>query len=255
MFYKLKRAQDVGDSVLHSNGWLKGVFSNDREDYMGIRLERDGKKVIGIVQEPMSMDDMDNIDSSIKKWLPDKFYSNRDISWEDAARMQFNNLYKYNVYSPIDIFGKDSVKGELVGRIFNEDFEKVNNSIDVLDDEFVKLLDNSIYCDAFGNDKNIRINAYQYEFVHQAFPNMHVVISRYKVLRLCKLLHDNDCWINNNTSMIDKENMLLSVLVKDSILSEYELVMMRMVVRSILNNGLVKVSNVENINIGRGLRR
>ena len=84
---------------------------------------------------------------------------------------------------------------------------------------------------------------------------MHVVISRYKVLRLCKLLNDNDCWINNNTSMIDKENMLLSVLVKDSILSEYELVMMRMVVRSILNNGLVKVSNVENINIGRGLRR
>lgn len=255
MFYKIKRAQDLGDTVLRSNGWLKGVFSNDKEEYMGIRLERDGKKFIGIVQDAMSMEDMDNIDPSIKKWLPDRFYSNRDISWEDAAKMQFNNLYKYNVYSPINIFGKDSIKGELIDRIFNEDFKNVNNSIDILDNEFVKLLDNSIYCDAFGNDRKLRTSSYQYEFIHPSFPNMRVVISRNKVLRLCKLLHDNDCWINNNTSMIDKENILLSVIVKDSILSDYEVVMIRMVVRSILTNGLVKVPNAEYINIGRGARR
>lgn len=255
MFYKIKRAQDIGESVLRSNGWLKGQFSNDRKDYMGLRLERDGKKVIGIVQEPMSMEEMDNIDPSIKKWLPDKFYSNRDMSWEDASKMQFNNLYKYNVYTPSDIFGKDSVKAELIDRIFREDFKNVNNSIDVLEDEFVKLLDNAIYCDAYGNDRNLRTNSYQYDFVHPSFPNMHVVISRNKVLRLCKLLRDNDCWINNNTSMIDKENIFLSIIVKDSILCDYERVMIRMVVRSILTNGLVKVPNAENINLGRGARK
>jgi len=255
MFYKIKRAHDMGESVLRSNGWLKGQFTDDKKDYMGIRLERDGKTTVGIIQEPMSMEIIDNIDPSIKKWLPDKFYLNRNISWEEASKMEFNNLYKYDVYRPSDIFGKDSVKGELIERIFKEDFKNVNNTDDILDDEFIKLLDNSIYCDVYGNERKIKTTDYQYEFIHPSFPNMHVIISRHKVLRLCKLLRDNDCWINNNTSTIDKENILLSVIVKDSILCDYERVMMRMVVRSILSNGLVKVEDAKKINIGRGARK
>lgn len=250
MFYKIKRAQDVGDSVLHSNGGLRRIFRDDREDYMGIRSDN-GK----IIQEPMTMEQIDKIDLRIKKYLPGKLYPHTEGSWDDIARLEFNNLYRYGKYSPVDIFRNDSVKGKLYERIFEEDYKSDLSFEDVLEDEIIKLLDNATYCDVYGTERPIKVNEYQYEFSHPSYPNIRVVISRYKVLRLCKLLCENDCWIGDTSSLIDKENSLLSIVLKDTILCDYEMSMVRFVVREILKNGLIKVSNVNDIGVEkRGAR-
>ena len=242
IFYKIKRAYDVGESVFHSNAGIRKVIRDDYLDYMGLKLREEG-----IIQEPMSMSMIDGIDYSIKKVLPNNFYQDRELSWDSVALMEFNNLYKYRTFSPVDIYMKNTLKGELISKIFEKDYQEVVSHEDVLEDEFIKLLDNAYYCDSSGNAKPLKTSDLQYEFSHPYFTNINIVISRYKVLRLCKLLKENDCWINQDSSLIDKENALLSVVIKDSIVSDYEMVMLRFVIRTILFNKFIKVSSVEEV--------
>jgi len=244
MFYKIKRADDVGEPIFHSNAGLRRVLTDDNKEYLGIRLDENCQ----VVQEQMSMDMIDQIDPRIKKWLPGKFYSKNNNSWDDVAKLEFNNLYKYRTFLPTDIFVNDNIKGNLYKKIFELDFKDIINGDDVLEDGFIKMLDNAIYCDAYGRDKPVKTSEFQYEFSHPSFPNMHVVISRYKVLRLCKLLKDNNAWINYESSSVERENALLSIIVKDTIISEYEMVMLRMAIRSIMTNGLIRVDDAVNYN-------
>jgi hypothetical protein len=112
---------------------------------------------------------------------------------------------------------------------------------DVLDDEFIKLLDNSV-----------KISDVAYQFSHPSLPNHNVIVSRYKVLRLCKLLKEDGCFINNNSSVSDKENTLLAILLKDMIVSEVEVFALKLAVKDILSDGLVRVSQITEK--GRGAR-
>ena len=109
------------------------------------------------------------------------------------------------------------------------------------EDEIIKMLDEAVYSNIYGISTPLKKSEFQYEFHHPSYPNMCVIISRYKVLRLCKLLRDNDCWINKESSFIDRENALLSIVLKDTILCDYEMSMVRFVIREVLKNGLIKV--------------
>jgi hypothetical protein len=247
-FYKMKRAKAVGDSVLASNGGIKIIFRDDSEGYMGISRSVNSDGDCMILQEPISLEKM----SFDGKKLPD-FVQHKISSSKNQELTYFDYLYKYRIVSPVEIFAASDdenitvLKGERLNSIFSEDFKTVLNDDeldDIASDKFIKLLDSAIYCDVDGDSKKVKVDHLRYEFLHPKFPDVRVVVSRYKVLRLCKLLKENASWINDNSSNVDIENTLLAVIVKDSIVSEVELMMLRLAVKNILFNGIIKVPEI-----------
>ena len=94
----------------------------------------------------------------------------------------------------------------LISKVANKIFERyylnvIKEDDNIVNDPFVKLLDNALYCDLDGNTKPIKNTELQYVFTHSLCPNISLVISRYKVLRLCKLLKDNKCYETNKTKL------------------------------------------------------
>ena len=177
--------------------------------------------------------------------LSNRFYVQKDGNWDDTSLLEFDNIYKYRTFTPIDIFERNSVKAELVLKIFNSDYKQIGDNDTVLDDEFIRMLDNASYCNPYGNEEPVKISDFEYKFYHPNYPNYSLIISRAKVLRLCKLLKENECWIDDSTSLLDKENMLMSVLLKDSIVSYSEVSMLKVIVRDILTNGFIRISNID----------
>jgi len=265
-FYKMKRANDLGQSILASNGGIRKVFKDNTESYMGITLKSNAGNDFDIVQEPLSLDTIKGIDPSLRKNLPDFIQHKIDdgrISQDRVALLYFDNLYRYNIFSPVDIFAVSdklaytNLKGERIKGVFNKDFKEVISLDDIKNlthDSIIKILDEAIYCDSYGNSRLLKTSELTYEFSHPSFPNVNVIVSRYKVLRLCKLLKEDGSWVNDMSSNIDKENTLLSVIVKDMIVSEVELMMLRTTVKKILADGLIKVFEIkDNVRI-RGAR-
>lgn len=262
-FYKMKRANDVGNSIFASNGGIKRIFKDNLTSYMGISYDNDGN----ICQEPLSIEEIEKINLNIRKELPivlQHQFETGKIPMSEAEYIQFNNLYKYKVFSPIEVFnssdkkGITNLKGDSLNSLFNKDFKHdyvFEEFKSIALDNFIKILDNAVYCSVSGDSRPLKVSEFKYEFMHPSFPNIRVSISRYKVLRLCKLLKENGLWINNESHSLDKENTLLSVVLKDSILCETEMTMLRFAIRGILNNGLIKVS-VDSIDTksGRGAR-
>lgn len=253
IFYKIKRAIDTGDKLFHANAGLKNIFTNDNMEYSGISIDLNDKK---IEQKPMTMEEIDSIDNNIKKYLPNKFFGKKNMTWEESSRIIFKNLYKYKTFSPTDLFMLDKVTGSLIEKLFERDYCDVSDvDEETLNDPFIKILDNAVYCDVSGNTKKIKTNDLQYVFVHPSYPNIKVIISRYKVLRLCKLLKDNNCWIDENSSLLEKENTFLSILLKDSIVCEQEMIMIRYGIRNILSTGLIRVEDTEDVHLERRVVR
>lgn len=243
-FYKIKRAIDMGESLFNEKDSLRKVFVNDSVEHLGISLSDDFETII---QKEIPMEDFDNIDVSKKKYLPNKFFPDDNISWEDSYKIIYKNLYEYRTYKPTELFVVDKIKANLIEKIFERDYSNVVLNDDCFVNSFIHLLDEIVYCDFDGNTKPLKNSNLQYVFMHSSFPNMYLIISRCKVLRLCKLLYDNNCFINERTSLLEKEDILLSILLKDTIVSEYEVVMLRTIVRDILTIGLIKVDSVDKI--------
>lgn len=247
-FYKIKRVRDLGEEVLASNGGIRRVLTNNTSDYMGLKVRNDIEGDLSIVQDVLSLETMDSIDGNVRKFLPNEIAKYTDE--ENRRLVEFRNLFEYKTFTPVDIFEasdremKTKLKGEFVEKIFSNDFETVMNVdefSEIENDPFIKLLDNSV-----------KINDVAYEFKHPSLINHSVIISRYKVLRLCKLLKENGCWIVNNSSDIDKENTLLSVVIKDTIVCETEMVLLRFSIRKLLSNGYEYSVNTNGY--GRGAR-
>lgn len=251
-FYKMKRANDLGHSILATNAGIRKEFKDNSKEYMGLSLVRndDGSYVIN--QAPLSMDVINSINPEIRKKLPEIVYHKvlEGVSPEVLVDLHFKNLYEYKTFSPIEIFEKSdkatitNLKGERVAAVFKRDYKNVISNEElhgVLGDDFIKLLDNAIYCNVYGISNSLKKSELAYEFSHPSFPNIKVTISRYKVLRLCKLLKEEGCWINQNSSDIDKENTLLSIIIKDTIISDTEMIMLRNAVRAFLTSGMIKI--------------
>lgn len=262
-FYKMKRANDFGNSILANNGGIRKVFRDNNEDYMGISLSSDGK----VLQTSLSLDTMKNINSQNRKSLPTSIQRKIDEGKIDDKKLEllyFDTLYKYKILTPVDIFSsydklsRTNLKGYRINELFKSDHSRVltNDEIsNILMDNFIKLLDNSQYCDSNGESVPLKTSELTYEFMHPDFPNVRVIISRYKVLRLCKLLKEDGCWINFDFSKEDKENTMLSVLLKDTIVSEVEMLMMREIIKNVINYGLINVSSLDTYSrVRRGVR-
>lgn len=247
-FYKIKRANDLGESIMASNGGIRTIFNDDNVSYSGINL-RVGGNGEHIVQEPLSIAALDSINPSIRKKLSDNFYD-KEYTEEKRVLLEFDNLYKYRTYSPLDIFPKDDLRGEIVNKIFAEDFKTVSMNEGSLHDEFIDLLDRSFYTDSDGAMHPIKTSEFKYEFADTSFPNLKVIVSRQKVIRLLELLKQRNFRIDSNLSMRTKIDVLLSVALKDTIISEQEKMMVRFVIKLILENKLVLADKVE-----RGARK
>lgn len=263
-FYKIKRARDIGQNVFATNVGIRKVFRDDNESYVGISLDVDSLGNKQIVQEPLTLEFMGSLTPGYRRQLPD-YIKNKintgEISENDIDLIYFDNLYRYKVVSPIEIFEYSagnslaSLKGERVNSVFSKDYRRVLSDDEIKNlelDSFIAMLDNAVYCDSYGNSSRIKVDDLRYEFSHPSVQNVVVNISRYKVLRLCKLLKEDGSWLNNSSSNIDKENTILSILLKDTIVSEIELLVLRLSVKDILANGLIRVSQINES--GRGAR-
>lgn len=266
-FYKMKRANDMGESILASNGGIKRVFRDNTEEFMGITSTINEVGKLSIIQKPLPMEVMDGIDPSVKKNLPDMLQHKIEegrIPQSLISSVYFNNLYKYKIVSPIEIFAasdKNSVtnlKGDRISLVFKNDYQDVISTEEmkvVSMDSFIQLLDTVGYSDSDGNFKPLKTSEFKYEFSYPGFPNINIIVSRQKVLRLCKLLKDNSCWVNQESSNIDKENTLLSVIMKEMIISDTEMIVLRMAIRQFLTNQMIKVFEIKDTKEKRGTRR
>lgn len=262
-FYKMKRANDIGDTILATNGGIKKVFKDNDTLYAGIGLKRDNDG-ISIIQQPLSLKYIESIDPRVRKELPEVVTSKLiSASSDDIAKIHFRLLYQYRINDSVDIFKHSddrmitTLKGDQVKRVFDKDYKDAFSLEDlssVINDKYIKLLDKAIYCDEKGNFVKVKKDDLTYEFRDFGDSKSKLIISRLKVLRLCKLLKENHCWLTKKSSGIEIENMLLSILLKDSIVCEMDVLNLKFLVKQILSNGLVKVSEIDENNNKRGAR-
>lgn len=226
-FYKLKLANSLGYNVFASNKGIQKIFYDDSMEYMGLSLENDENGNQYIKQEIFDTD-------------------GADISDMELTDNIFEFFYKYKVLSPIDIFAdadnlSSKIKGERINGVFLNDYKNVLNSDDVKEiesDSIISILDNVTCSSEDGECKKIKVNDLKYEFMHPNFPRVKVIVSRYKVLRLCKLLKEDGVWVSD-TINDDMINTILCVLLKDTIVSEAEITVLKFNIREIFGEMLI----------------
>ena len=241
---------------------MRSELKKDEKTYDGIDWKASNQDQV-IVQEPLSMDRLVRGEKQFPTYkreekISDFTYELRrnpsdvisDLVPDKLAEAEFNHFYQYTTFSPQRIFKykKDdfisfNATSSLIGTIFDKK-DMYDESIYDEKDEYIKLLDESFIYD--GNDfTNLKVNDLTYRFYRPAtheWPQVEVFISRLKVIRLINLLKKENVWINDNMSNLEKENLLLSVLVKDSILSMQDINTMRIIVTSIINSNNNKLA-------------
>lgn len=246
-WYKIKRANDLRMS-LYDRGGIRSELRNDNKSYMGIDWKINQKKQI-ITQEQMKMGDLAIGGRTLPTYKREKMLQNmptpvrEDLLPDEVALNEFKHFYEYSVFTPSDIYRYNPFetlnkeKGLLIRTIFNLDYKSNSDSTYNEEDYYVELL-----------DKKYRVNALTYSFSKMGiggWPDVNILISRLKVVRLINLLKEQNSWINESTSELDKENLLLSIIVKDTILSKNDLNMLRAMIRDIVLSSKKK--------IGRGI--
>lgn len=237
-WYKIKRARDFRESVTVTNG-MRGVLKNNNNSYMGLNYKTDGNSQV-IEQRRLSMYDLVKGGRALPISKRREMLTNlpkdirEDLLPDEVAYREFKHFYEYTTYTPNEIYRyvpKDSnidsniEKATLINTIFEMDYKNVSTDNNE-DDEYIKLLD-----DMYG------VNNLTYRFYREgngSWPDVEVLISRPKVIRLINLLIKQNAWLTKDMEPLDKENLLLSVIVKDTILSKNDLTMMRKMVESLV---------------------
>ena len=227
-FYKLKLAISLGYNVFASNKGIQKIFYDDSASYMGLSLETLENGTQQIVQKPFEID--------------------RKIPFStDGSISAFEFFYDYKVINPISIFESSSnlsskIKGERINGVFSNDYKNVltNDEIKELEnDPIITMLDNCVCVNSSGEASDAKVSDIRYEFTHASLPDVKVIISRYKVLRLCKLLKLDGIWINNLANE-DVLNIILCVLLKDTIVSDAEIGVLKLNISEMLINNLAQ---------------
>lgn len=246
MWYKIKRAYSLGDNIRFndsdlSTSRLKGIFTDDEWSYNGIsRVVRTDDRGYDINQEVMSMEDLvrGNKSYPIPQGIPE-FYAEKEFSY----------FYKYKVYDANDIV--DIVRRRNFIANFNYFKDKMSSVDDVLKNYYSrdkgKAFNNDIFFDPFitvldnGKNLNSHINinkssnglAYKINVVSNGWPDLNIVISRPKVLKICNLLKKENLWFDERSSYDEIVALILVSLTKDTVLSEFEMNTLKYVSRVI----------------------
>jgi len=249
-WYKIKRANDLNEP-LFDRGGLKSEFKSDSKSYMGIDWHTNNKKQV-IQQETMEMGELVRGGRKLPVYKRERMLTNlpnsvrNDLLPDEVAYREFRHFYKYSVFNPDVIYkydlsgGVNAEKGLLISTIFKLDYKDSIDNINVDDDYYLKLL-----------DEKFKVDDLTYCFSKAgtgSWPGVRILISRPKVIRLIGLLQKHGVWINKNDSMLDIENLLLSVIVKDTVLSKNDLNMMRNMINDLI------IVNYESVSEkGRGI--
>ena len=222
-WFKIKRAIQLGDNLFATRG-IKQILINDEELYGISKVKSDIKQEI--INDKLLSIGIKRLSLSIQK----------PITRYDL----FKNYFNLRIVYPTGLF-KASFNGESytndgskIEEVFLNDYKNFVNTNECEQDKFVKFIDN-LKIKINAEIIPVKVNDYEYHF---AFPgkdgnaNMNLIISRQKVLRLCTQLKQANLWINDDMPNIVKENIILSVLLKDTIITTHELRCLRGYIRS-----------------------
>ena len=260
-FYKMRRANDIGDPILTSTGGIKKVFIDNNTAYNGIRMVPTDEG-FDIVQDQLPISFIESIDPGVRKILPSFIQSKIGDGYDE--NIIFELLYKYNVYNAVDAFAYSdarmltTLKGDQIQKALNKDYKRTITLEDIKSvnsDKYIKMLDSAVYCDMDGNSVPLKKNDLVYEFFYTDGSDNKLVISRLKVLRLCRLLKEEHCWLTKKSSDFEIENTILAILQKDSILSEMDTMILRATIRAILANGIIMMPGIISRDDKRGARQ
>lgn len=254
-FYKLRRAADLGEVITRGRG-IKSEIMQDQYEYMGI-LETDEngeKKVVQRthIDEEKNQKLIDEIPKSNLRPYGAKKENPREIkkaiySFNYYFRM-YNAFKSFNVYNEeIDVAQKEDLSLEetlklspshernaaianLIQKAFDsESEEEIYIDPNIFNDGFVKHLDsrfqsiNKHNYDVKKDDCTYEFRFNELEVDNYNRDNLIIRISRYKVLRTITLLKKHHLWIDqNNYSLGEMISIIISVFIRDSIISQGE---------------------------------
>ncbi|MEE3343261.1 MAG: hypothetical protein VZS44_04135 [Bacilli bacterium] len=239
-FYKLRRAWDLGEVITRGRGY-KSEIMQDSLPYKGIHLVKDGEET-RVFQSRYIKNEFDDTEELLvdnipegKRKPPRYHLRSKNLPLDAFKRELYNENYLYQCFEPTKIFSK----GDRISRVFElEDNYLIGYEEEAKNDDFIKFLDNyRPWNSKAGKSVPVKKDDYTYEFRPADNPEQIIRISRQKVLRLCNLLKKYDMWINNEDfNKSEKVAVILSVLVKDSILSYWELSELRIIIKYIVND-------------------
>lgn len=237
-FYKLKRAISMGENVFTGRGLRQELNNDETNTYRGIYINEDNK----IVQTfPTTNEEIEELIEKLINMIPDarnedyeygnsiiellyKEYSNsKSVDKSSLAKKIFTWLYEYQVFTPTKIFQRESRTGELLEEALKKDYQNFEETTEI-DDEYIKIL-----------DANFKHNDIEYIITNPNFKGISLTISRYKVIRLVKLLIKDNLWIKENDSQEEIVNKILSIMLKDSIISLQEQIVLRHTIQVLFN--------------------
>lgn len=265
-FYKIKRALLHKENIRWGKG-IKAEFNKDEQVYDGISsITENGVEEVRQINifRPSDLDVLDVIERTVpRRTIQEKRYVGQiggqfyyvKRKPEDILNVGYHLLFKFFEGTPQKIYGinKNNIlqiaHQAIIARNLLNVMEKYNDVNydsyeDVLDDEYIKILDETFMKDKFSyviENENFGTLIGDVQDEEGEREKIRVTISRIKVLKLCKMLKEEGLWINENTSLSDKVNMILSVLLNNSIISNYELILCRFAITKELKNKMKKV--------------
>ena len=229
-FYKIRRGNDLGDVITRGRG-IKKEYNDDNIEIHGISRIQQGDE-IKISQKYLTNDELRDIPSDRKRKI--------NLGYGRLPRAEYyKKLYKesywYQEFTPSKIFSRDDLSlSYIIDSIFQSDDYGFDYALsDIYDNEYIMMLDN-YFCYTNDGDYSLKLNDNTYEFKPYRFPNLGIKISRQKILRLCYLLKENGLLLDNELSLDTKVGILLSVVVKDSVLSYWEFGYIRKILKSMV---------------------
>ena len=223
-WFKIKRARQLGDNIFATHG-IKQIYINDDEMY-GISKTASGIRQVVLNDEKLNQG-LNILSLKIQK---------------PVTRLElFNRYFNCRIIYPTYIF-KANLNGEAyptygskIESAFLKNYQINDNQIYVVEqDPVIRYLDN---LKISSNEEYIPIKKNDYEY-YFAFPGKNgnaktnLIISRQKVLRLCSLLKQEQLWVTDDMPEIMRENIILSVLLKDTIVTTNEIAGIRGFIRS-----------------------
>lgn len=227
-WFKIKRARHLRDNIFFGRG-IKQVYMNDESLY-GI-----SKNDKGIKQDVM---DRELIYSGLRNMSININEEKSDYSLGQDYFKYFN----YTIQSPTRVFNyiRNSESYPELGTEIEKAFLNEYSNLDLFEsDPFINHLDSIKIKLNDGNYNPIKQNDYEYRFSFQGKEGMastDIIISRQKVIRLYSILKKNNLWFTDDASNMIKENTILSVLLKDTIVSKNEVSALRGYVCKVMLN-------------------
>lgn len=254
-FYKIRRGTDLGDIITNQKGMLK-KYREDKNSSLGISqvIDQENPNNIRIKQAMFSKEQFEQVLAGNPRLIRK---DETQKSKEQFLERIYYTSYKFHEFTPEYIFNYSNNKNQSyiannnaslrnqVSEILNSDETEIYTEEELKtteeNNEFFKLFENGS-CRTVVGKYPIKKDECTYEFRPLRHPMNPIIISRPKVLRLLTLLDKNDVLNNPAYNIDDQTNIILSAVVKDSILSIWELTYLRKIIRAAITNSLKKSS-------------